>query len=392
MERQKPIACLAGAALGTAAVLIWQCLTVHYNYQGHWTALFYTGSYNAGPPSLAPENIYTFPDSIGYDGQFYHYIAHDPLLRTGIRAHVDNPRLRWRRILVPGLAFLLAAGRPESVDAGFFAVTAGFFFLGVYWCSRFCARCGISPGWGLCFGLIPGVLTSIDRMTIDIALVALCAGFALYGAAEPSRKVLLILALAPLARETGVSLILGYCLSLAIRKQWRPALHSVLAALPWLGWIIFVHQRTDPDLTVWGSAYPLVGIIGRTLQPVQFALTGRWLVAAATLDYIGLLGIWAALFLAVRLAAMAAKASFGPLEAAIVCSALPVLFAGKSDIWSGGYEFGRTMSPLLALLALEGIRSRWWWNLLPFCMTAPRILFQLEPQWKGVIRGMLRAL
>ncbi len=354
--------------------------------------MFYTGSYNASPPSLAWENIYTFPDSIGYDGQFYHYIAHDPLLRTGLRDHVDNPRLRWRRILVPGLAFLLAAGQLRGVDAAFFAVTAGFFFLGAYWSSGFCVRCGLSPGWGLCFGLLPGVLTSIDRMTVDIALLALCAGFALHGAAEPSAKVLPILALAPLARETGLSLILGYGLSVAIRKQYRSALYGVLAALPWLAWITFVHQRTDPDLTVWGSVYPLAGIVSRTLQPVQFALTSRWLVTAATLDYLGLLGIWAALFLAVRLAAMAAKAAFDPLEAAVVCAALPVLFAGKSDIWSGGYEFARTMSPLLALLALQGVRSRWWWNLLPLCMTAPRILFQFEPQWKGIIRGVLRAL
>ena len=81
---------------------------------------------------------------------------------------------------------------------------------------------------------------------------------------------------------------------------------------------------------------------------------------------------------------------FGPLQAAIACETLLAIFVAKPDIWSGGYELGRTMSPLLVLLALQGVASRWWWNLLPVCMAVPRILWQLKPQWDRVVLGLLR--
>jgi hypothetical protein len=46
------------------------------------------------------------------------------------------------------------------------------------------------------------------------------------------------------------------------------------------------------------------------------------------------------------------------------------------------------MSPLLVCLALLGVAARFWWNLVPLGMVAPRILFQLGPQWKGILRGL----
>ena len=63
-------ACLAIALLCAGLALAWQSLTVHYNYGGNWSALFCTGSQRRIPPALAQEDIYTFADSTGYDGQF----------------------------------------------------------------------------------------------------------------------------------------------------------------------------------------------------------------------------------------------------------------------------------------------------------------------------------
>src|SRR5580700_2994804 len=95
--------------LGCAALtLCWQFLTVHYNYSGNWTALFCSGSSMRQPPQLANERIYVFANSNGYDGQFYHYLAHDPLLTGGLAAvYIDAPRLRCRRILMPAIAYML---------------------------------------------------------------------------------------------------------------------------------------------------------------------------------------------------------------------------------------------------------------------------------------------
>ena len=61
---------------------------------------------------LGSEQIWR-PESRGFDGQFYHYMAHDPLLTHGMAGAVDLPRLRYGRILVPALAYAVAFGRPD---------------------------------------------------------------------------------------------------------------------------------------------------------------------------------------------------------------------------------------------------------------------------------------
>lgn len=128
------------AALCVCLVFAWQALTVHFNYGGNWTALYCTGEFHPTPPSLASEHIYVFPHSDGWDGQFYHYIAHYVFLRGEMQKYVDAPRLRFRRILVPSLAALLSAGNSSRVDTAYLAVILLFDF----W-----AR-GASPHWPRC--------------------------------------------------------------------------------------------------------------------------------------------------------------------------------------------------------------------------------------------------
>jgi hypothetical protein len=73
---------------------------------------------------------YIFPDDLGFDGQYYRIIAHDPFLRRGWTRHIDLPAMRYRRILVPMLAYFLAFGQQRYIDAGFFTAMQLFLFLG----------------------------------------------------------------------------------------------------------------------------------------------------------------------------------------------------------------------------------------------------------------------
>ena len=173
---RKPILLALAAVLG---MWLWQFATVHFNYGGNWTALFYTAPDWPRPAFLASENLYTFPGSLGYDGQMYHFIAHDPLMRRGAVAAMDDPALRYRRILVPALAWAVALGRDSAIHAAYLAVILGFVFLGVYWLARAMLIQGRHPAWGLMFVLMPATLVSMDRMTVDVALAALTAGFVL---------------------------------------------------------------------------------------------------------------------------------------------------------------------------------------------------------------------
>src|SRR5438445_7604793 len=133
-----PLKCAAWAGATAAVLLAWQALIVQGDYGGNWTGLFLTGDAGGRVPPALASRTYLFHGS-GFDGQFYRLVAHDPFFRNGFAALMDVPADRYRRILVPGLAWLLAGGRMELIDPAFDAVILGFVFLGAWWLARFAA-------------------------------------------------------------------------------------------------------------------------------------------------------------------------------------------------------------------------------------------------------------
>ena len=377
---------LCYAALCALLVLSWQALTVHFNYGDDWSALFYTGAFTSAPPAVVEEDVYRFANSSGFDGQYYHFIAHDPFLRNGTERFVDNPRLRWRRILVPLIAWGTALGQSGYIDSTFLGTILAFVFLGAWWLGMFCRKRGLNAAWGLTFALIPAVLISIDRSTIDVSLAALSIGFIAAADSGPPWLLYLILICAPLARETGLVLNVAYVIYALTRKSRREALIGAASTIPWLVWLAYLYARTTADRSTFASFTPFEGLLRRTLHPVVFQTTTHWLRTAALLEYIGVLGIWVAVALTARLAwkrrwNLAAISCF-------VFAGIFVVFLSTPEAWATAYGFARTMSPLLIWLGLIAIVERSWINLAPLALTIPRILFQLEPQWHGILHGL----
>lgn len=370
----------ASLLCATAATLLafgWQALTVEYNFRGDWSALFHTGERCRIPPALEAEKVYRFPSSGGYDAQFYHFIAHDPLARRGFDVYVDNPRMRWRRILVPGLANGLATGQDDYVDSLYFGVLLASVFAGSWWVSRWAVALGFTPWLGFAFPLVPGTLISLDRGTVDITLAALTAGFA----AQRGLGFYAVLASAPLARETGILLVAGFVLAEALTRNWRRVALGASTLLPFAVWWIYVALHTSPDLTSHLSPVPFGGILHRAMHPVSYELVSPWVRRAAVLDYVGFLGVCLCFPLLWRLRdrdrLWIASAAF--------CGALA--FVGHPQVWAEAYAFGRVASPLLLLVTLMALRKRWWWGLAPLAMVLPRVLWQLGPQFFGIVRG-----
>ena len=367
--------------VGVAALLLvlgWQAAVVHISYGGNWSTLFRIGDRWPLPPALAGEGARVIPNDPGYDGVFYHLAAHDPVLTRGFWRYADNPSLRWRRILVPGLAWLAALGDDTRIHGAYVAVNLLFVFLGAWWLARYGVSLGTSPLWGLGFLSIPSVLVSMDRLTVDTALAALTVGLFVGGADGKGWRLPALLTLCPLARETGLCLSAGAAMESASKRRWLQMFLVFASTLPFLFWAVFVFRHTNSDATPWVS-WPLAGIIRRTLCPVIYPITGRGIALAAALDYLALLGTWMALLLTVHLAL---KRKAGLLEYCAYSFAFAALWLGKADIWAGAYEFGRTMSPLLIVLGLISIRDRTWMLLLPLAATLPRILLQLAVQFK----------
>ena len=118
------------AALATALVLAWQIATVHANYDGNWTALYCVGRRSILPDELK-EGVWIHEDSKGYDGQWYRIVARDPWLQDGLWRYLDTPK-RQQRILLPAVAWALAAGHPKLDDTTFIATALCFLFAGVW--------------------------------------------------------------------------------------------------------------------------------------------------------------------------------------------------------------------------------------------------------------------
>ncbi|MGD0437625.1 MAG: hypothetical protein ABSB86_14280, partial [Bryobacteraceae bacterium] len=352
--------CVLFAMVCTALLAGWQGLTVHYHFGGNWTALFYTGqNFKGVPPALQPEGIYVFKDSLGYDGQFYHYLAHDPLLRRNYTTFMDDPRYRSGRILVPGLAFLLAGGRDERIDAAYIAVVWMFVALGAYWLGRLAVLYAYPAWFGPGFALVPAVLVSIDRLTVDVALAACAVGFVLYVEENSPLALYAVLMAAGLVRETGVLLPAAYCIWLAGGKRFREAAVFATSVIPTFAWWLYVDLHTSPGWYSGGflSLAPFAGLVRRMFHAYAYPDTLSRAVRelAIGLDLVALAGIAAVLVWTAR---RSLQRAWTPVTIAMYLFALLVLVLNRSDVWSEVFAFGRTLSPLLLLATLDGMKLR----------------------------------
>jgi hypothetical protein len=339
---------------------MWMCFTAAFDYGGNWTAFYRTGSHARLPPIAEQEHIFVSDASGGggYDGQYYRLIAQDPFLLHGTGDYIDSPRLRDRRILVPALAWLVALGNPERATYTFIPVVLFFLGLGTYWLSRYAMAIGLSPWWGFAFLFSPAAFLSLDRLCVDIALAALTIGFALYWKDEPV-KLYIVLVLAALAKETGILLIAGYCLSMLLQRQWRKMMVMATAGVPAALWFVYVQRHTPDDGTAW-IQLPFSAVLEGMLHPALYP--GRqWYVTP--FDYLA----WIGMLLAIVLAMARWRKNDPVSRAALLFALLAVVI--DFNVWQEVEGFGRAFTPLLLLLPLAS-PSRW--AVLPMLLLLPR--------------------
>lgn len=380
--------------MALSVLLLWQFLTVRYNWGGNWTALFCTGQ-AARLPAELQTGTYRFPNSNGYDGQMYREVAHDPLMSRGFQVYVDAPRVRYRRILVPGLAFVFAGGRQSWIDGCYIAVTGMFVLLGAYWLSRWAVLNQLHAAWGLAFLFVPATLISMDRMTVDGCLAALSVAFAYFLKTRSASKLYVVLVLACLARETGALLLAGCCISeLIFRRFGRAALWGT-ACLPSVAWYWFLETQVHVSPGIAAPRWFLksfgLGLIGRLFDPPRYAFSPPFDMIARWSDAIALSGILCALILTVLLLRMR---PLGPVTLAAGLYCVLAILMTSVRYWNSCYGYSRVFSPLLVLMALETVASRHspkarLWGLLPTALVDPRIGLELGSQILGVVRGLL---
>ena len=380
---------LAVALLATLAVLAAQAALVHLAYGGNWTALFYSGERYGVPPELAAEGVHLFPGT-GYDGQIYHAIAHDPLLRrgVGVSSGVDAPRLRYRRVLVPLLAWLGAAGNGARRRSRV---------------SRRGARIRLPRGVLECaLGGEGRPLAGLGRAVRPVAGVGGLAGADDRGRrARRAGRGLGARGRARFAARVGRPRrrAAGPGDGAAPRRRGRdrrprrsggssgPRWRRRARSPPARGSRTCTRGRPPP--TIPNSFVPLGGIVNALLNPAAYGggpgLRAIRPAVLQALDVLALVGIVLAFVIA---AGWLKSAPRSPLAWAAALFALIGVFTQRPDNWAHVYDYGRVYSPLLLLLALEGLArrdARW---AAPWLLMEPRLLWQLSGPAAAALRGL----
>jgi hypothetical protein len=198
------------------------------------TLAYVSATFQARPghSSAIADLLPTAGDTVGYDGQFFLFIAADP---TGARPYLDNPAYRYSRPLYPLTARVVSLGRVAALP--WVLVLLGIVAVGVatFALATILARDGVEPWYGALLAAYPGLFLAVSH---DLAEPLAYALVALGLLVWPRRLVVasVCFALAGLTRETTLifPVVLGLWLVLKERRRRDGALVLAISILPYL--------------------------------------------------------------------------------------------------------------------------------------------------------------
>lgn len=346
-------------ALAAAAAGLWWLLAVRYAYHGQATALFMIGEQTPMPPWLeASEPLYRWRGSGGYDGQYFHLLAHAPFEFPSLAPLMDRPRMRCQRILIPLAAWILAGGRQQWIDPAYFFVILMTLSAGVWWTARLAQHHGASPWWGLAFLALPASLGSIERMLVDGPLMAAMAGFLLFCETGRWRAAWMLAAAAPFVRETGLVLPAAAALVWWNRRSWMTAALWAAAGVPFLLWLLMLRGLPGGADFRWAGAFHSVLQLAWQSEPVDrypqvwlqaldLAVLAAFLCACAA----SLHQMWTAWPTPGRLSPAVSGAALAAAAALAVCHLEP------RHAWDSVFSLGRVFAPVYFGLLVQGIAA-----------------------------------
>jgi hypothetical protein len=174
----------------------------------------------------------TYPNvsEIGYDGQFFYYLALDPV---NARFYMDVSTYRYTRILYPMVARVLALGQPGLIPWTLWLINWLSIAGGALAVAGWLKRRGFSPWFALVYGLYPGMIVALQRDLSEALAYGLAATAVYVFDYGPARRELLaagIFGLAALTRETTAVIPLVYAAALWFGSdaevRWRQRLRA----------------------------------------------------------------------------------------------------------------------------------------------------------------------
>lgn len=324
---------------------------------GHTPTYFITiGDKLISQADELPPHLYIWPDSYGYDGQFFYQLALNPFTPQEVNAGllIDNAPYRHQRLFYPLTAWLLALGQRDRVPAAM--LLANYLALvAIAWLGAHHAQQNQAHAlWGCLFALYSGFIFSFMRDLSEIMVVLfLLAGFLTWRQARSGLPAGILLTLAILTRETALLAVLALALAMLLKKEHRRWPVVILPLATFAIWQAALYAR-------WGQLPILAG--GQNLGlPLQGLLTLlRSLHLADPLHRIWLLELLAVAVVTAA-AAMAWRVTGGNLPQKLAWLAYGLLALSLTHhVWVEDIAFMRAMSEyyLFGLLLIAGTARR----------------------------------
>jgi hypothetical protein len=174
----------------------------------------------------------------GYDGQFYYYLARDPLHAASF---LDHPAYRYQRMIYPLLVAVLSLGQAQLIPYILLLVNFIAIVLGTELLARLLIQERLSPWFSLAFGLYFGQAAAfIFDTTEPLTYLFICLGLYLL-TRQRATAAAACMGVAVLSRETALLFPLGYLVAYLLQQRWRDALRLLLLSIaPTIAWYLVI--------------------------------------------------------------------------------------------------------------------------------------------------------
>lgn len=219
---------------------------------------------------------------IGYDGQYYYFLALDPRHAKDYMA--EKAGFIYARPVYPAFARAASLGSARRLPAAMLAVNLAAIAIGTLALALWLRARRFSPWFALLYAAYPGLIFCVARdLTEPLAFALVAVAFLVFDASRGSRIVAsaALFALAGLTRETTLVFAAAAALTLAVKEREHGL--SLRSPRAWARALPFLAATVAP-LLVWRE------VVGRYVGAPTQENAGRG--AHALVPFNGLTSYW----------------------------------------------------------------------------------------------------
>ena len=313
-----------------------------YRYEGNYSTFLHISSQKLRQNPLTQNTDINrklkILDDTGYDGQFFYFMAYDPLLTAlkdpaDYRNVVDLPVFRYRRMGFAFVTHFLSAGKPEIYPFTMMWLILLSHVIGATCLVKIAIAYAKEPLWALLYILIPGYSVSLlYGLPESIAGALLLAGF-YFTIKKKTTPSVICFAMSLMFRETGILFIGIAGLMEAYRTRTaRNGFKIWSAVIPYLFWRVYVTWKLSGD-SWWAGFFleppnltvPLQGVIELITRIFSGSYSGHFIYAGVVYPVL-LLGL-------VILSILALRLERTPQAIALLCYSALALCLNFEKVW-----------------------------------------------------------